>query len=110
MGDIAPSGQQASEQTCWKKGRAQMEEKVFNITIDSDPRTRQGVYADRVLATTEGPLVRLDFIHGDIPVEDGVRGVLVSRIFMSVENVASLMDMLDAHLSERVRSEADDSR
>ncbi len=87
-----------------------MEEKVFNITIDSDPQTRQGAYADRVLATSEGPVIRLDFIHGDIPVEDGVRGVLVSRVFMSAENVASLRDMLDAHLSEHVRSETDDNR
>lgn len=87
-----------------------MEEKVFNITIDSDPQTRQGSYADRVLATSEGPVIRLDFIHGDIPVDDGVRGVLVSRIFMSAENIASFRDMLDAHLSERVRRDADDSR
>ncbi len=36
-----------------------MEEKVFNITIDSDPQTRQGSYADRVLATSEGPVIGL---------------------------------------------------
>lgn len=83
------------------------EEKAINLTIDSDPQTRKGAYSDRVLVTSEGGFIRLDFLHVDIPSDDGMRAVLVSRIMMSREDVVALKDVLDSHLSMTSRSPED---
>lgn len=75
------------------------EEKVTNIRIDHDPQTRKGVYADFVIARTDGAITRLDFIQNDISLEGGdIEAVLSARVFMSNDSLVALRDMLDAHI------------
>lgn len=67
-----------------------------HMTLDSDVQTRMGVHADTVMLHKKGGIARLDFILGDIPMGDGeVRGVLSSRVFMTVDDLKILRDEID---------------
>lgn len=66
------------------------------MTLDSDVQTRMGVHADTVMVHERGGVARLDFILGDIPMEDGeIRGVLSSRVFMNVDDLKILRNEIN---------------
>lgn len=74
------------------------EQRAHSISIDHDPNTRKGSFADFMMVRTKGGVSRLDFIQRDIELDGGdEQAVLVSRVFMSNEDILALRDMLVQH-------------
>lgn len=81
-----------------------------NVSIDHDPQTRKGVFSDFVMARTKGGVTRIDFVQLDIDLDGGDKqAVLASRVFMSNEDVITLRDMLNDHISKNIVRPSDDS-
>ena len=70
----------------------------MKFNIDHDPQTRKGVHANITIASTNGPVTRLDFISTDLPDDNGtMRGILSARVYMTNENLIALRNMLNDH-------------
>lgn len=79
------------------------ETRTFNVTIDSDIKTRGGVVSDIALFATKDGISRIDFLIGDIPDgDDSIRAALVSRVFMSNKDLLSFRDNLNEFIDNNV--------
>lgn len=81
-----------------------MKQSIINLTVDSDTQTRKGAFADFAVVSEKDGVARLDFLLGDINPDDSdaegdIRGVLVSRVFMSASDLSGLRDQLGALLN-----------
>lgn len=79
-----------------------MGEGSFNLNaVATDPSVRKGAYANFVMLGSRQTEEILDFFFIDSNDEDGnMSGVIVSRVIMSRDNLMSLRDALNDHLSK----------
>lgn len=73
---------------------------TLHLAIDSDISSRKGCFSDLAIISEKDGVARIDFLLGDMAEnENNIRCALVSRVFMSRENLVNLKSQIEQHLS-----------
>lgn len=82
-------------------------QETLHLAIDSDINSRKGCFSDIALISEKDGVARIDFLLGDMAEnENNIRCALVSRVFMSRENLFNLKSQIEQHLSTFNSSES----